>query len=577
LLLTASDGRLAQIWDSSTGRLVRSFDTGSSPVWAATWGAEGRRILTAGPGGGDLWSAAGPRRRLRHLPTEASQHPGAIRMSLDGRHALTPAKDGAAWLWDLTTGERTTLPAINTRAPLAFSLFSEDGVVTVWDVEGSKPKRIARLHNGGTVSSAQFSRGGEYIVTGGDDGFGRIWQVKPAHLVALLHGHTQGVRRARFSRDGTQIATVSDDGSGRLWPARPNSPSGPDWQRADSTSFSPNSRDVLLVRERRRAIWNTSTGTVLELREGGPVMDSAVNWPCGHAAGCAPWSRDGSLVAGGSTEGGAVIWNARTGVARRFGDRFGFVIEAAFSPDGRRLVLVDGNRSRAQIWRLSPEPVKEGVVPRGGGSHADVRSAQFLTHPLRVLTVDVDHNVRLTDALGGESKALPWAAYPAAVAAMTDGRVAVGTLQGKLRLFSSAGIARSPQQATNKAVRSLEFSPTGVAIAVGGQTGTTSIWNARTRKSTRLRAFGGEITGVTFSPGGDFVLVTSGDTARLWAWRLRRVLVELPRTRDVRAEFSPDGSQIVIAGKTRLEVLPCIPCLPQDELEERARSLLPAR
>ena len=73
------------------------------------------------------------------------------------------------------------------------------------------------------------------------------------------------------------------------------------------------------------------------------------------------------------------------------------------------------------------------------------------------------------------------------------------------------------------------------------------------------------------------MLVTSGDTARLWSWTLRRVLVDLPGTGDIRAEFSPDGSQIVVAGKTRLEVMPCVPCLPLKKLEERAESLLPAR
>jgi WD40 repeat protein len=136
-------------------------------------------------------------------------------------------------------------------------------------------------------------------------------------------------------------------------------------------------------------------------------------------------------------------------------------------------------------------------------------------------------------------------------------------------------VAAPVKKATERSVRSLEFSPTGTAVAVGGQTGTTSIWSVPNLREKPLRAFGGEITGVTFSPTGDFVLVTSGDTARLWSWTLRRVLVDLPGTGDIRAEFSPDGSQIVIAGKTRLEVIPCVPCLPLKSLEERAQSLLP--
>ena len=48
-------------------------------------------------------------------------------MSRDGRRALTAGRNGTAWLWNLTTGKRTTLPAKNKRDPLEFSLFSDNG------------------------------------------------------------------------------------------------------------------------------------------------------------------------------------------------------------------------------------------------------------------------------------------------------------------------------------------------------------------------------------------------------------------------------------------------------------------
>jgi WD40 repeat protein len=188
----------------------------------------------------------------------------------------------------------------------------------------------------------------------------------------------------------------------------------------------------------------------------------------------------------------------------------------------------------------------------------------------------VNGAVQVSPVEGGRTATLPGAAYPAAVAATDDGRIATGTIGGFLRLFPATGGAAPAKRATDKSVTSLAFSRTGGALALGGQTGTSSIWDLRTLEQTPLRAFGGAISGVSFSPDGEFVLVTSGATARLWDRTLRRVLVELPRTGNVRAEFSPDGSRIVVAGAKRLEVLPCIPCLPLSELAERARSLLPA-
>jgi WD40 repeat protein len=344
---------------------------------------------------------------------------------------------------------------------------------------------------------------------------------------------------------------------------------------------------VLLVRGRRRAIWNTDTGDVVQLKGDGVVI-SPPTWPCGHAAGCSPWSPAASRkhpVVAGATGQGAVLWDATTGGVVRQLEQTRSALEATFSPGGRLLVVVDGDRSSARIWDASTwEP--KGYVPSRRGMPTRPRqnvpgtylhSAQFVTNPLRVLTVDELGKVELTTLATGKTVTLPGAALPPAVAAASDGgHIAVGTMDGKLNVFSRAGAPRPPKVATDRAVSSLEFDRVGAAIVTGGQSGTTTTWAVRTLTSTELRAFGGEITGATFSPGGDLLLVTSGVTARLWDLTLHRVVIELPRTPDVRAEFSPDGRRIVIAGKTRLEVVSCWACLPLQQLEKRARALLPA-
>ena len=620
-VLTASVGGLAETWDSSSGERLHQFKTGSQDASSATWGAGGRRILTVSPRGGIVWDARGA--LIRRLPSERG-NPGRIRMSLDGRHAVTAGKDGTALLWDLATDTRVTLPG-SKMDPLVFSLLSRKGgrIVTVyssgafcvWD-DGRPPSkrfceagsgssdadlsrdgrrvlradragvvevwdtasegRIARLPTGGTVSTAQFDRSGEYVVTGGDDGTARVWHVRSQQRVALLRGHTRAVRRARFSPDGMEVATVSDDGSARLWRARPQTPSDPAWQRADSTAFSPNSRDVLVVRGRRHAVWNSDTGRIVPL-EGGITVPDRLAWSCGRAAGCSPWDPDGRFVAGGDGDGGAVVWNARTGkVAQRLGEPAGNVMGAEFSPDGDRLLVVDGNQKTATIWNLITDRLWR-TVPAERAARAGLFSARFVPNPLRVLTVDTSEHAKLSDPATGATIALPGNVYPPAVAASLDGgHIALGTTGGELYVLSGTGGLPRTSRVTDKGVNTVAFDRAGKAIATGAQTGTATAWDARMLTATPLRALGGEVTGATFSPNGGLVLVTSGVTARLWDQALRRVIVELPRTRDVQAEFSPDGSRIVVAGATRLEVLRCDACASLDALQERARTLLPS-
>ena len=623
-LLTASQDGTARIWDSANGRLLHVLDTHSEEVWAGTYAARGRLIATASAAGAQIWDAA-TGDAIAALPSRGDYR-GTMRLSLDGRHALTPAgANGDAWLWTVSPRRRVaTLPGEGQ--PLTFALFSRDGrrIVTVdakdrtrvWTVAGGRP--IARFHqygltdvdlssdgrlvvtagrggraqiwdvrsgrpkvplrNGEPLTSALFDRSGRYVVTGDVSGVARVWSVKTGRAVSVLRGHTAAIARARFSADGAHVATASVDGSARLWRALPRTPTDSHWQHAESTTFSPDSRRVLVVADTRRAVWDTQTGSITELAGGifRNPGEPAAWWPCGHAAGCAPWSPDGGRVAGADEAGRAVIWDARTGgVRQRLGRSSGSVTGVAFSADGKRAVVVDAGRRAAQIWQLDPlrPQVRVPFPPRG----EVVASAQFVADPPRMLTVDFSGAAQLSDPATTRSTPLPGNTQPAAVAATGDGRLlAVGTTDGELRVFS--GAARTPRvrQAGARGVDSVGFDGGGTAIATVGHDGTARIWDVRSLAQTRLRAPGGAVTSARLSPHGGFVLVSSGPVARLWDPTIQRVVLELPRTPHAQLEFSPDGRSIVIAGDNRLEVRRCYACLPLDALVRQARTLLPA-
>ena len=236
---------------------------------------------------------------------------------------------------------------------------------------------------------------------------------------------------------------------------------------------------------------------------------------------------------------------------------------AAFSPDGSLLVVVDGNERRARIWNVATAQ-PGAVVPRAG------RRPTSSQRPVRRgLAADPHRRQRPAmrrSRIWQAARVTRWAGTSCPRRRWRHRRRSPG--RPRHGHWNAARLLRHREGATPAArsqrapVKSLAFDRAGELIATGGQRGTTIAWDARTLEPTPLRAPGGDITSATFSPDGDLVLVTSGATTRLWDRTLPRVIVELPQTPDARAELSRDGSRIVIAGKTRLQVVRCDACAP---------------
>ena len=72
-----------------------------------------------------------------------------------------------------------------------------------------------------TVNYIGFSPSGAYIVSGGRDEAGRVWDASTGRVVLVLTGHTTGkaVRAVTYSPDGRFISTGSEDKTVRLWDA----------------------------------------------------------------------------------------------------------------------------------------------------------------------------------------------------------------------------------------------------------------------------------------------------------------------------------------------------------------------
>jgi WD40 repeat protein/serine/threonine protein kinase len=109
LLLAGTQDGVVHVWETATGRLVRSIALGAEstlPTHSVQWLAmhpDGKRFAVASlDGTARVFDLNTGEERLRMAPDVGSLY--LVEFSKDGRRLLTAANDGAAQLWDASTG-----------------------------------------------------------------------------------------------------------------------------------------------------------------------------------------------------------------------------------------------------------------------------------------------------------------------------------------------------------------------------------------------------------------------------------------------------------------------------------------
>jgi len=188
------------------------------------------------------------------------------------------------------------------------------GHVAVWDVRGHAVQWIAMP--GDTAYRVLFTRDAASVITAGQSGVVRQWNVSGAPVPVLLHKHTAGIHALSLSPDGRRLASGSDDGS--VWYI--------DLVTRTSHSYT------------------------------------------GHVApiGALAQSPAGGWIASGADDGSIRLVNASSGDSRVLGRHAAPVNGLAFSPDGALLAsaAMDGT---VRVWSIAGAS-PQGMAPGVGGS-----------------------------------------------------------------------------------------------------------------------------------------------------------------------------------------------------------------
>jgi WD40 repeat protein len=270
-------------------------------------------------------------------------------------------------------------------------------------------------------------------------------------------------------------------------------------------------------------------------------------------AACLAYSPDGRLLAIGSYDGTATLWDQETGAkVRTLRGHTSVIQDVVFSPDGARVGTASWDSS-VRIW--------------------DTRSGELVMAPLmheglaRAVAFPPDATLIVTGTPGGlafwdANSGAPLSDRLGASAARWVEEIVFSHNGSKMAVASNAGTAlhqwdvdtwhpiATPAETGSNAL-AVAYSPDGDVIATGHIDGGVHLWNATTHAQIGLDlAHPGTAQGVVFSPDGRTLAVCSGDNSyRLWDVASGETLgVPIPERGfpdDIR--FSPDGQHLAVA------------------------------
>ncbi len=371
----------------------------------------------------------------------------------------------------------------------------------------SRVRRTITAHEG-VVWAASFSPDGQLIVSAGDDGSVRIWDVARPSEPVVLAGHDGPVYKAAFSPDGQSVVTAGGDATVRIWDTSGTERlvltghSGPVY----NASFSPDGRFVASVGEDATLrLWDatTSADPIILIGHNGPVWAVAV-------------SPDGQLVASGDDDGVVKVWERMGGAERMtLTPASGSVQAVVFSPDGQ-LLATAAEGGDVRLWPLAGGDPRQLVGHKG-----NVNDVAFSPDGKRIVSAGGDGTVQVWDRASTTAEPIVLHGHEGFVSVSAfspDGRTVISAgRDGTVRLWDPAPLGAAVRlEGQGDAVQTVAFSSDGRAIFTGSTDGSVREWDLANGARRQLYTHDGPVNGLALMPRSGRLISAGTDGVRIF-------------------------------------------------------------
>jgi WD40 repeat protein/tRNA A-37 threonylcarbamoyl transferase component Bud32 len=505
-----------------------------------------------------------------------------LALSPDGKTIATGGDDGFIRLWDVKTGkDRPTRAVLKHKGPVSALAFfpdgktlasggAEDAIVRLWDVATGR-KRGEHPHVNPVLCLA-ISPDGHFLAAGCQQKVVKLWEI-PGGREISFEAHPGTIRtvafapdsRAGFPRDYT-LVTGGDDRTAKVW-----------FIQVQKEKIIVDGRLVNRIARVERLTLSLHTGEVLsaafspdgKLLATGSADGSAKVWDVGTgkqqaslpghrgAAGAVAFAGGSSVLATGDWEGMVRFWDVATGDKRTiFMAHPGGVSVLTFGSGGK-LLFTGGGDGTVRLW----DPAGEKEWAPRSNHRVSVASVALSPDGRTVAAASLDHTITLWDvATRKERQTLTGhTGGVTAVAFSSDGKaLATGSEDGTVRLWDpDTGEKRGALPGHPGGVTAVAFAPDGRTLASAGNDNLVTVWDLATLKERhKLAGHAQTVTSVAFAPGGK-LLASGGQGGGIRLWEAetgqdRGLIAAQPRVTCV--AFAPDGRTVASAGSSDLPV-----------------------
>jgi WD40 repeat protein len=440
VLCGGETGALA-LFDPSTGDQLLGFShptDASIPVSSVAISPDGKRGLSARRTGVILWdlehgtvlSTFGAAHMRSNIPRSAVTI-RAVALSPDGRTAAAGCEDGGVQILGLGSGSARELEASGwSITTIAFApdgqviTGGDDGSIRVWNVSTRRSVRLGEAHKGGVTHLViAKSKGSLVIVSGGRDGCVRVTDLKLGNVLAAFEGHSGAVSSVAVTEDGETIVSGGMDQTVRTWDLsarRTRHVLNAHTDAVSAVAVSPDGTRALSgAYDGSIRVWDLVSGREIgsEVHRG-PVTALAV------------LGEDRTLVSGGLD--GTVRFHDLARGTEEFFVRTGSnarIESMALTPKGDRVVTIGrGYHHDLRLWQLTAPP-RELRAITGRGFVSIVGSVSVSPDGTAATTSSPEGRLMLWDLNTGRLEEHPARVHARHAKFLPDGRVVAATFE----------------------------------------------------------------------------------------------------------------------------------------------------